>query len=143
MKPVITLLVPRLRSLKNRNKTKKGNLMHTLFVIIGLVFWVGIFAVSHRVLVYFQKVEDLGDILAYKLLSMILLIFFSLLIFSSILTSLSKLYLSQDLKLVHSMPVSTENIFSPFLLYPRTNRDILNLAAYTARTVPFREFQCK
>jgi ABC-2 type transport system permease protein len=55
--------------------------------------------------------ESFGDILAYKLLSMALITFFSLLIFSSILTSLSKLYLSKDLPLVHSMPVSRGKIF--------------------------------
>ena len=37
--------------------------------------------------------------------------FFSLLIFSGILISLSKLYLSRDLPLVHSLPVSREKIF--------------------------------
>ena len=42
---------------------------------------------------------------------MVLLTFFSLLIFSSILTLLSKLYLSKDLALVHSMPVCREKIF--------------------------------
>jgi ABC-2 type transport system permease protein len=42
---------------------------------------------------------------------MILLTFFSLLIFSSILTSISKLYLSRDLSLVHAMPVPSFKIF--------------------------------
>jgi ABC-2 type transport system permease protein len=55
--------------------------------------------------------EGFGDILAFKLLSMALIILFSLLIFSSILTSLAKLYLAKDLSLVHSMPVSRNNIF--------------------------------
>ena len=44
-------------------------------------------------------------------MSMVLVTLFSLLIFSSIITSLTKLYLSKDLILVHSMPVSTEKIF--------------------------------
>ena len=82
-----------------------------LFGIIGVFFWGGVFAVSLRVLGYFKGIEELGDLLAYKLLSMILLTFFSLLIFSSIITSLSKLYLSRDLSLVHAMPVSSHKIF--------------------------------
>ena len=36
---------------------------------------------------------------------MVIITIFSLLIFSSILNALSKLYLSRDLKLVHAMPV--------------------------------------
>ena len=75
-----------------------------LFVIIGVVLWGGLFAVSLRLLSYFQSIEELGDILAWKLLSMILVVYFSLLVFSSILTALSKLFLSKDLLLVHAMP---------------------------------------
>jgi ABC-2 type transport system permease protein len=69
------------------------------------------FVIFYRVLGYFQGEEGFGDILAYKLLSMTLITFFSLLIFSAILTSLSKLYLAKDLSLVHSMPVSREKLF--------------------------------
>jgi ABC-2 type transport system permease protein len=42
---------------------------------------------------------------------MILIVSFALLIFSSILTSLSKLYISRDLQLVHAMPVASYKIF--------------------------------
>ncbi len=77
----------------------------------GLLFWCGIFAVSWRVLIYFKGIEDIGDILGYKVLSMMLVVSFALLLFSSILTSLSKLYLSRDLLLVHSLPVSSYKIF--------------------------------
>jgi len=78
---------------------------------MGLMFWVGTFIIFYRILTYFQRIEGFGDILAYKLLSMALITFFSLLIFSSVLTSLSKLYLAKDLSLVHSLPVSREKIF--------------------------------
>jgi ABC-2 type transport system permease protein len=78
---------------------------------VGLLFWGGTFAIFYRVLTYFQSVEELGDILAYRLLSMVLLTFFSLLIFSGILTSLAKLYLSKDLPLIHSMPVTRGRVF--------------------------------
>lgn len=115
MKHVITLLKPRFWSLKGRRLSKnnnKGWLIKLLFFgTIGILFWGGVFAVSLRVLGYFKSIAELGDILAYKLLSMVLLTFFSLLIFSSIITSLSKLYLSRDLSLVHSMPVSSYKIF--------------------------------
>jgi ABC-2 type transport system permease protein len=72
---------------------------------------IGIFAVSLRVLTYFRGIEEIGNILGYKLLSMILIVSFALLIFSNILTSLSKLYLSRDLQLVHAMPVASYKIF--------------------------------
>ena len=114
MNEILTLLRPRLLSFKNGglSKNRRGRgLRFFLMSIIGLAFWSGTFVILYRVLIYFQRMESFGDLLAYKLLSMALITFFSLLIFSSILASLSKLYLSKDLPLVHSMPVSREKIF--------------------------------
>ncbi|MGD2184605.1 MAG: hypothetical protein PVI71_00700 [Desulfobacterales bacterium] len=114
MHEVLTLLKPRIWPLKNRGLSKANGNSNTRFFLLGsfgLLFWGGIFAVSWRVLIYFKGIEDIGDILGYKLLSMMLIVSFALLLFSSILTSLSKLYLSRDLLLVHSMPVSSYKIF--------------------------------
>jgi ABC-2 type transport system permease protein len=114
VREILTLLKPRFLSFKNRGisgNLKGRKLRSFLFGSIGLAFWGGTFLIFYRVLTYFQGLEEFGDILAYKLLSMALITFFSLLIFSGILTSLSKLYLSRDLSLVHSMPISREKIF--------------------------------
>ena len=114
MRELLVLLKPRLWSLKNgRTSRSVGNRRIRLFLfgVIGLGFWVGIFTIFYRVLIYFQGVEDFGDILAAKLLSMVIITFFALLIFSGIITTLSKLYLARDLILVHSLPVSRGKIF--------------------------------
>jgi len=114
VKDLFALLRPRLLSFKNGSASRTaGNrrIRYLLFAAIGLAFWVGAFLIFYRVLNYFQGVEEFGDVLALKLLSMVLLTFFSLLIFSSIIASLSKLYLSRDLLLVHSLPVSGGKIF--------------------------------
>ncbi len=114
MKELLVLLRPRLLSFRNGSASPNaGNrrIRYLLFTIIGMAFWIGVFVIFYRVLTYFQGVEEFGDILARKLLSMVLLTFFSLLVFSSIVASLSKLYLSHDLILVHSLPVSADKIF--------------------------------
>ena len=114
MNEVLTLLKPRIWPLRNRGLSKANGKSGARFLLLGsfgLLFWCGIFAVSWRVLAYFKGIEDIGDILGYKLLSMMLVVSFALLLFSSILTSLSKLYLSRDLLLVHSLPVSSYKIF--------------------------------
>jgi ABC-2 type transport system permease protein len=114
MNEIVTLIRPRMLSFKNASLfgEKHGALMKTLvFGSIGLAFWAGILLVSMRVLHYFKNIEELGDLLAFKLLAMILITLLSLLIFSSILTSLSKLFLSKDLNLVHAMPVPAHTIF--------------------------------
>ncbi len=110
MRQILILLRPRLLSFKNRRELS-WRLRWLIFGGLGLSFWGGMFLIFYRVLRYFQGVDGLGDILAYKLLSMTLITFFSLLIFSAILTSLAKLYLAKDLSLVHSMPVSREKVF--------------------------------
>ena len=76
---------------------------------LGLLFWCGIFIVFFRVLLYFQRIEGIGDILAAKLLSMVLLTLFSILIFSNIVTALSTYFLSDDLECIISRPVSMGN----------------------------------
>lgn len=114
MKEIKTLLMPRLWSARNGGLSREavgGRIRFYLFGSIGLIFWVGMFVIFYRVLKYFKAAEGFGDILATKLLSMVIVTFFSLLIFSSIITALSKLYLSRDLQLVHSMPVAVEDIF--------------------------------
>ena len=114
MDQVISLIKPRILSIRNRGRARSGIggiQAWYLLAALGTIFWAGIFAVSLRVLSYFRGIQGLGDILAYKLLSMMLITLFSLLVFSSILTILSKLYLSRDLSLVHSLPVSGYKIF--------------------------------
>ena len=79
MKDVITLLAPRILSFKGTgfSKDNRGGLFkRLLFGAMGLIFLGGIFAVSLRVLTYFKEIAELGDILALKLLSMVLLTFF-------------------------------------------------------------------
>lgn len=114
MNELIVLLRPRLLSFKNGGDSRSaGNrrIRYLLFAAIGFAFWIGVFLIFYRVLNYFQGIEEFGDVLARKLLSMVLLTSFSLLLFSSIVSSLSKLYLSRDLLLVHSVPVAEGKIF--------------------------------
>ncbi|MDY0221098.1 MAG: hypothetical protein RBR67_08170 [Desulfobacterium sp.] len=112
---IVTLLQPRLLSFKNsmgRGSDRKNRLSRFFLWFMGLLFWVLIFWISHRVLVYFSTIEELGRVLAFKLMALVFVTFFSLLIFSGILVILSKLYLSKDLLLVFSMPVPGYRIFA-------------------------------
>jgi hypothetical protein len=79
MKDIFTLLMPRMCSFKGKrfSKNNRGGLFKLLLLgTTGILFWAGIFAVSLRVLIYFREIAELGDILACKLLSMVLLTFF-------------------------------------------------------------------
>ena len=113
MQGLILLLTPSFLGFRNKLSRSAGKGRKRLFVAagIGAGFWVLLFILSSRVLRYFQSVEVIGDLLAHHLLGMVFLIFFGLLVFSNIVTSLSSLYLSPDLELCHASPVSVEEVF--------------------------------
>jgi ABC-2 type transport system permease protein len=93
-------------------RLKKGDGLKTaVLTLLGVAFWAFMFIVSYRVLTYFRTVEGLGDLLALRLLSMVLLTFFSILVFSNVVTSLSTFYLSGELDILHSSPVRIESIY--------------------------------
>ena len=119
MKSLYLLLSPRILGLKNAFNSSAGRMRKRAFIMgsVGLVFWLLMFGLSSRVLIYFQSVEVIGDLLAHHLLAMVLLTFFSLLIFSHIITALSNLYLSTDLELCHSSPVHLEELFLSRSIY--------------------------
>ena len=113
MKNLFLLLSPRILAFKNSvSGSNTGIRKKALIITIaGLGFWALMFIFSSRVLEYFRSTEVIGAILAHSLLSMVILTFFSLLVFSNIITSLSNLYLSADLELCHSSPAYLEEVF--------------------------------
>ncbi len=114
MKSIISLLRPQILSSFNNLRPSNKKIIWTklsIFGLVGCLFWAGAFIICYRILLYFQGVQDFGNILAMKLLSMVVMTFFALLLFSNIINSLSHLYLSRDLQLLHSLPVSAKDIF--------------------------------
>ncbi len=107
------LLTPRYHAIKNRlTRLAPGDGIKTVVLgLLGLGFWAFLFGVSFKVLTYFRTIEGLGDLLVLRLLSMVLLTFFSILVFSNIITSLSTFYLSGELDILLSSPVRIENIY--------------------------------
>ena len=88
MKTLLSLIGPRVRS--SLNSLTRGNRKNVwsrlvMFGGLGLLFWAGTFMIFYRVLLYFHSVQDFGDILAMKFVSMIILTFFMLLLFSNII----------------------------------------------------------
>lgn len=107
------LLYPRMLSVKNRlARLEPGDgVKAALLLVLGVLFWAFLFGLSHRVIEYFRTIEGLGDLLALRLLSMIFLTFFSLLVFSNIVTALSTFYLSGELDILQSAPIGVQMIY--------------------------------
>ena len=78
---------------------------------VGCVFWLGVFGVVYRVLRYFRGVEEIGSLLAGKLLGLVLLAFLSILLLSNVITALSSFFLAKDLDLLVSAPVDWLNLY--------------------------------
>src|SRR5207249_3591658 len=77
----------------------------TILLTAGGLFWLGVYGVLFRILKYFRGVEELGPLLAGKLLGLVLLAFVSILILSNVITALSSFFLAKDLDLLVSAPV--------------------------------------
>jgi ABC-2 type transport system permease protein len=110
---VLDLVKPRLWPLLHRRPngaTRKYIRLGVMTTVAGAL-WIGVFLVSLRVLGHFSTIEQIGPLLNFKLLSMLMVTALALLVFSDILTALSKLYLARDLPLVHALPVPAHRIF--------------------------------
>jgi ABC-2 type transport system permease protein len=90
-----------------------GSLARTLVLgVVGGLFWLVLFGIVYRLLRYFRATPGIGDLLAVKLLGLILLAFLSILLLSNIITALSSFFLARDLELLAAAPVDSVRVYS-------------------------------
>lgn len=82
-----------------------------VLAVVGLAFWTAVFGVLYRILRYFRAVEEIGPLLAQKLLGVTLLSFLAILLLSNIITALSSFFLARDLDLLISSPVDWLDVY--------------------------------
>src|SRR5581483_6942471 len=87
-----------------------------VLAVFGLLFWAFIFGVVFRLLKYFRGVQEIGPLLAGKLLGLILIGFFSILLLSNVITALSSFFLARDLDLLVGGPVDWLKLYGAKLL---------------------------
>src|SRR5262245_3008342 len=80
--------------------------------LVGFVFWAVAFGLLYRVLRYFAGVDEIGALLAGKLLGILLLSFASILLLSNIIAALSSFFLARDLDLLMSAPVDWLSMYA-------------------------------
>jgi ABC-2 type transport system permease protein len=102
-----TVLTPKWRGALARLREERsgGSGKILLLALLGLGFWSAIFTVAFRVLRYIHSEQEIGTILAAKLLGVTLLAFASLLLLSNLVTALSSFFLARDLDLLAAAPV--------------------------------------
>lgn len=82
-----------------------------IFTLIALFFFTGIYLGFRRIFIYLQTVPLIGRILTLKLLAMVFLLFFLMLIFSSLITSLTTFFFARDLSFLFLTPLPGKTIF--------------------------------
>lgn len=97
--------------------SEKGRTTRWLaLAVIGIGFWAFAFGALYRVLRYFAGVEEIGALLAGRLLGLLLLAFAGILLLSNVITALSSFFLARDLDLLVSSPVDWLTLYGAKLL---------------------------
>jgi ABC-2 type transport system permease protein len=115
---LLHLLLPKYLTIRARttaNERGRGARI-ALLLVIGAGFWAFAFGVLYRMLNYFRRVEEIGPLLAGKLLGLILVSFFSILLLSNVITALSSFFLARDLDTLVSAPVDWLTLYGAKLL---------------------------
>ena len=112
------LLGPKWLTARARSMTQERGrgARFAILAFFGLLFWSFIFGVLYRLLVYFRGVQEIGPLLAGKLLGLILVGFFSILLLSNIITALSSFFLAKDLDMLVAGPVDWLKLYGAKLL---------------------------
>ncbi|MGA2959594.1 MAG: hypothetical protein ABSF48_28240, partial [Thermodesulfobacteriota bacterium] len=107
------LVLPKILGFRHhlREKSLRSRLKWLALTALAGGFWTASFFIFAKVLLYFRSVELVGDLLNSRLLAMMLLTFFSILLFSNLISSLSTFFLSEDLNLILSHPVSLDRVY--------------------------------
>src|SRR5262245_57411621 len=108
------VLTPKWRTALQRMREERaqGRGKIVALAVVGIIFWLGTFCVLYRILKYFRGVEELGPLLAGKLLGLVLLSFISILILSNVVTALSSFFLARDLDFLVSAPVDWLRLYA-------------------------------
>ncbi len=115
---VLHLLGPKWRVARARAASAGETHMARALVLalLGSGFFYAAFALSRKVLTYFMGTEDIGAILAGKVLAMMLLAFSSILLLSNVIGALSSSFLARDLDQIASAPVKRAALYGARLI---------------------------
>jgi ABC-2 type transport system permease protein len=138
-----TLLTPKWRSALTRaNQDRTDSRIRVLLLgFVGLLFWVAVFGIGFRVLRYLRSVDEIGNLMAGKVLEVILLAFLSILLLSNIITALSTFFLAKDLDLLVASPVSGVRLYlsklAETIVHSSWMVALLSLPIFTAYGIVF------
>ncbi len=109
---ITRLLAPWKHTTTNRLFANSTTLIRTIVIAaLGMTVCLIIYLGAHKVLSYFHAQDELGIILSLKIFQMMWILLFAMLIFSSMITAVSTLYLSEDNEILLAAPLPLREIF--------------------------------
>ena len=105
------ILRPKWVALRRRSGGEGSGARAVVLGFVGFVFFMMMFGILFRMLLYFRQAEGIGEVLAVKLLSLVLLSFMAILLLSNVIAALSSFFLARDLELLMSSPTDPLEIY--------------------------------
>lgn len=106
------LLAIKLRAAKGALRSRQGRIRIPTFAVLSLIFAVLLYGAADFIVANALDIEMVGELLVHRLLSITVLVFFALLLFSNVVTAFSTLYLADDLQFLMAKPISTDRLFT-------------------------------
>ncbi|MBT8462907.1 MAG: hypothetical protein KJO44_10345 [Gemmatimonadetes bacterium] len=108
----LLLLSPKVLSARRRGVAGRGRWGRAAMVLgIGAAAWPFIYLTLTRLLTTLRGVEEVGPLLASKLLALGLLVFLGILLLSNLIAALSSFFLSRDLPWIRAAPVDWLSVY--------------------------------
>ena len=110
------LLAPKWRAIRRRQGREGSTGRAVILGTVGFIFFMMMFGILFRMLLYFRRAEGIGEVLAVKLLSLVLLSFMAILLLSNVIAALSSFFLARDLELLMASPTDTLKVYGARLV---------------------------
>ncbi|MDH7571053.1 MAG: hypothetical protein QHJ73_15865, partial [Armatimonadota bacterium] len=113
MHPTLVILSAKRRSIANKLRPLPVELAVSLPVLAAMLalFFYGGYRFFFVLFRFLRDTPPFGTMLTERLLAVVFLAFFSMLVFSNVVTSLTTLYLSEELEFLFSHPIPFNNTF--------------------------------
>ena len=108
---VLDVLRPKLVALRRRGESEGRRARAAILGGVGGLFFLLMFGLLFRLLRYFREAEVIGEVLAVKLLGLVLLSFLSILLLSNVIAALSSFFLARDLELLMASPTDPLRVY--------------------------------
>lgn len=110
------LLAPKWQAVRRRSGGEASGARALVLGFVGLLFFMMMFGILFRMLIYFRRAEGIGEVMAVKLLSLVLLSFMAILLLSNVIAALSSFFLARDLELLMASPTDALKVYGARLL---------------------------